>query len=110
MTLKMPESAQEWEMQVEQKAVEYLQLLQPLVDELGFTVQMELCRYEPESSAYYKSTLDIRIVNGQGQVLWCDTLILYMNSVRWAELNDVLHFVQGALRQALHLWRTQFAK
>lgn len=99
-----------WEQQLVQKAQEYLALLQPIVQDLGIQVQVYMSHSEPASTAHYKSSMDVRFVDEQGQILWMDSLIVYMNWERWAEASDVLPFIQGAFREALHSWRLRHGK
>ncbi len=104
------EEVHAWEQQLEQRTRDYIQLLQPVLQVLGVQVQLELCRSEPASSAHYKSTLDVRFVDEAGRVLWVDSLIVCMNSARWAEEGDVIPFMQEAFREALQSWRGQMDK
>ncbi len=71
-------------------------MLQP-----GVQFQLEVSRSASDSLAHYRSTLDVRFVDEEGRVLWVDALILYLNSVRWSEVEDVRPFLQSALREAL---------
>lgn len=48
MVNETTEQVQTQEQQLEQKAREYLELLQPVIQELGIQVQVELCHSEQE--------------------------------------------------------------
>lgn len=100
----------EIERQCEQQAREYLNLLQPLIQELGMQAELSLSRSEAHSAAHYKSTLDVRFVDAHGQVLWLDSLILAIQGELWAGVEDVLPFLQGAFREALRSWRKKYGK
>ena len=110
MTPELSEPIRAWESRIEQQASEYLALVQPVLQSLGLHLEATLCRSEPRSSAHYKSTLDVRVVDEAGRVLWVDSLILYLDSERWAESEAVVPFLQEAIREALHTWRTQGEK
>jgi hypothetical protein len=69
-----------------------------------------LCRSQPSSAAHYKSTLDVQIVDEAERVLWADSLILYHDSEQWADTEAVVPFLQEAIREAVHTWRTQHEK
>jgi hypothetical protein len=110
MTPEVSEPIRAWESRIEQQASEYLALVQPVLQSLGLHLEATLCRSELRSSAHYKSTLDVRIVDEAGRVLWVDSLILSLDSERWAESEAVVPFLQEAIRKALHTWRTQGEK
>jgi hypothetical protein len=104
------EPIQAWESRVAQSASEYLALLQPVLQSLGLRVKTMLCRSQPSSAAHYKSTLDVQIVDEAERVLWADSLILYHDSEQWADTEAVVPFLQEAIREAVHTWRTQHEK
>lgn len=110
MTHGLPEPIRAWESRIEQQASEYRALVQPVLQVLGLHLEVTLCRSEPRSSARYKSTLDVRVVDEAGRVLWVDSLILYLDSERWAESEAVVPFLQEAIREALYTWRAQSEK
>ncbi|GIV11410.1 MAG: hypothetical protein KatS3mg020_0901 [Fimbriimonadales bacterium] len=110
MVHEMLVQVMQWEQQMEQQAREYLELLQPVLQTLGVQFQLEVSRSASDSLAHYRSTLDVRFVDEEGRVLWVDALILYLNSVRWSEVEDVRPFLQSALRETLRSWRLQYGK
>jgi hypothetical protein len=110
MTPELLEPIRAWETRIEQQAREYVALVQPLLQSLGLFVETALCRSEPQSTAHYKSMLDVRVVDEAGRVLWVDSLILYLDSERWADTEAVIPFLQEAIREAVHTWRAQSEK
>jgi hypothetical protein len=110
MTPELLEPIRAWETRIEQQAREYVALVQPLLQSLGLFVETALCRSEPRSTAHYKSTLDVRVMDEAGRVLWVDSLILYLDSEQWADTEAVIPFLQEAIREAVHTWRAQSEK
>jgi hypothetical protein len=52
----------------------------------------------------------VQIVDEAERVLWADSLILYHDSEQWADTEAVVPFLQEAIREAVHTWRTQHEK